>query len=143
MEIPPLAAASPDTSAAPRAAPPRAPEPAGDIAWETSEPAARERALRSGLPMIVWVRAAWATPVIAMEREAWRDGRVVAAARRFVALRLDLTEADAEAEAGAKRYDVTIVPMTVLIDAKGRRAATLGGLVSAETLAAALAKVAG
>jgi thiol:disulfide interchange protein DsbD len=92
--------------------------------------------------MIVWVRAGWSAPVIAMERDAWRDPRVVAAARRFVALELDLTDADAEAEASAKRYDVSIVPMTVLIDAKGRRTATLGGLVDAEALAAALAKVA-
>jgi thiol:disulfide interchange protein len=142
VEIPPPSPAPPEPSASPGPAPPRAPDRADDIAWESSEPAARARAERAGLPMIVWVRAEWAVPVIVMERSAWRDPRVVAAARRFVALRLDVTDAGAEAEAGAKRYDVTLVPMTVLIDAKGRRAATLPGMVDAETLAAALAKVA-
>ncbi len=143
VEIPAVAPVPPEPIPSARPALVRAADPAsGEIAWETSEPAARERSLRAGLPMIVWVRAEWAVPALAMERGAWRDPRVVAAARAFVALRVDVTEADAEAEAAAKRYGVTTMPMTVLIDAKGRRAVALEGGADAETLAAALAKVA-
>ncbi len=118
--------------------PARAPAAAAPIAWETSEPAARERARRSGRPLIVWVRADWAVAALEMERTSWADPRVAAAARPFVALRLDVSEAEGDAERYAERYQVTGLPTTVLVDARGVRVAGLVGYQDGERLASAL-----
>jgi len=108
------------------------------MAWETSEPAARERARRGGRPLLVWVRAEWAVSALEMERTTWSDPRVLEAARPFVALRLDVTSAEGDAERYAERYQVTGMPTTVLIDARGNRVAGLTGYQDAALLAAAL-----
>ena len=59
----------------------------------------------------------------------------------FVALRLDVTEASGDAERYAERYQVTAMPTTVLLDARGARVA-LVGYQGAEALAAALLRAA-
>jgi thiol:disulfide interchange protein len=112
------------------------------IAWETSEPDARERARRAGLPMIVWARAEWAAAAVRMEREVWSDPRVEKAARPFVALRLDLTAAEGDAERYAERYEITGMPFTVLLDARGRRVASLFGYQDVDKVVAALLRTA-
>jgi thiol:disulfide interchange protein len=94
------------------------------------------------MPMIVWARADWAAPALEMERRVWTDPEVVAAARPFVALRLDLTEAEGDAERLAERYAVTGMPMTVILDARGNRVAGLFGFQNAAALAAALRRAA-
>jgi thiol:disulfide interchange protein DsbD len=116
---------------------------AGPIAWETSEPAARDRARRARLPLLVWLEATWAAPALEMERKTWTDPRVQDAARPFVALRLDLSAAEGDAERYAERYKVDGVPSTILFDAQGRRVATLYGYQDPETIVAALARAAG
>jgi thiol:disulfide interchange protein len=134
----PLASVEPSaTSTLPRK--PRAPEP---IVWETSERDARERAERSGSPLIVWVRAAWATSALQMERKTWSDPRVAEAARGFVAVKLDLSDADdLDAKLAAERYQLTTMPTTVILDARGRTVATLRGYADADAIVEALAKV--
>jgi thiol:disulfide interchange protein len=131
--------ASASVSAAPRA-PRRAPD--GAIAWETSEPDARARARSRRLPFLVYACAEWSVPCLELDRTVWRAPGVVAAARRFVALRLDLTSAEGDAELFAQRYELTAVPTILLFDAEGRRAASLRGYVDADRLAAELARVA-
>jgi thiol:disulfide interchange protein len=122
--------ASPPRERAPRLSPP--------IVWETSEPAARERAQRAGMPMIVWARAEWAAAALEMERTAWAAPAVIEAARPFVALRLDLSAAEGDAERYAERYQIAAMPTTVLFDGRGRRVAVLAGYQDPSTLAAAL-----
>jgi thiol:disulfide interchange protein len=133
-----LLSASPPSSSA------RAPSrpPAGPIAWEASEPEARARARSGARPMIVWARADWAAPVLQMERTTWRDPRVEAAARGFVALRLDLTEAEGEAELYAKRYGVDTMPMIIVLDPRGQQVAVLRGMSDPGAIVAALEKAA-
>ena len=114
------------------------PVPVHAIAWEASERDARERARRSGLPLIVYARAEWSAGSLEMERRAWVDPRVVAAARGFVALRLDLSDAEGDAELYAQRYGLTALPMTLLFDARGRKAAVRAGWVEPAALAADL-----
>ncbi len=135
---PPLPSFPSAAPAGASAVPVRPPAQASPIAWETSEPAAREKARRSGRPLLVWVRAEWAVAALEMERTTWSDPRVLAAARPFVALRLDVTEAEGDAERYAERYQVTAMPMTVLLDARGVRVAALVGSQDAAKLAAAL-----
>jgi len=116
----------------------RVPEEPTSIAWETDEPTARQRARREGLPMLVWVRADWATAALEMERKAWSDPRVMAEARRFVALKLDVTAAEGDAELYAERYGVTMMPETVLFDASGRKAGSVRGATGADELLKAM-----
>ena len=112
------------------------------ITWETSVPDAEARA-RRGSPMIVWARADWIAAATQMERGAWADPRVVEAARGFVALRLDLTNADdLSTELLAQRFRVTALPTIVIMDARGARTRTIIGLTTPEAILAALAEVA-
>ncbi len=135
-------APSMDVVTAPSSEPVRASKPAGPIAWETSEQAARERARRARLPLLVWVRADWAAPALEMERKTWTDPLVLEAARPFVALRLDVTSAEGDAERYAERYDVKGVPSTILFDARGRQVAAFYGMQRAAEMAAALKRAA-
>jgi thiol:disulfide interchange protein DsbD len=77
-----------------------------------------------------------------MERRVWTDPRVVAAARPFVALRLDMTDTEGDAERLAERYEVVGMPATVLFDARGQRVKSLLGYRDPAELAAALRAVA-
>lgn len=126
------AVAAPVASVAPDA-PHAAPRP-GVIAWVTSERDAREQARRRGVPLLVYVRADWAAACLSLERSAWTDPRVAGEVRRFVALRLDVTEAEGDAELYAQRYGVKGVPETLVLDLAGRTAARGSGAMSAEAL---------
>lgn len=116
------------------------PKVARAIAWETSEPEARARAHRQGLPMLVFAFAAWAAGSAEMDRAVWSDPNVVAVAARFVALRLDLTAAEGDAEGYAQRYGVVAVPETVVLDGEGRVVDRASGVANVERVLAALRK---
>ncbi len=109
----------------------------------TSERDARDRARAQNLPLLVYVRADWAAPCLAMERGAWLDPRVAAASRRFVALQLDVSEAEGNAELYAERYGVDRIPEILVVDPAGRTLATTGGLASADELVTFLREAAG
>lgn len=103
--------------------------------WLTSEPEARALARERGMPFVVYACAAWSAACAEMDRKVIGDPRVVAQLRGFVALKLDLTDTEGEAELYARRYDVTGLPMIVLFDAQGRRVAALTGYLDAPSLA--------
>jgi thiol:disulfide interchange protein len=136
---PPAATEAPASSATARG---RDTSTAGPIRWETSEPGARALARRKRVPFLVYACAEWSVPCRELDRKVWSAPEVVAAASRFVALRLDLTSADGDAELYAQRYDVTAVPMIVLFDAEGRKIVALRGFVGAAELASELGRVA-
>jgi thiol:disulfide interchange protein len=135
----PLLAPSASTVAAANSAPP-APRPPTPIAWETSERDARDRARQQRVPLLVFVRAAWALASIEMEREAWADPRVAALALRVVPLRLDVTSGEGDAELYAQRYGISGVPETILLDPGGRPLTRLLGRVDADRLFAELTR---
>jgi thiol:disulfide interchange protein len=116
----------------------RPPSKAGPIAWVASEPDAVARSRKAGLPLLVWVRADWDAATLEMERRVWVDPAVAEAARPFVALKLDVTEVEGDAERLAERYDVAAIPCLVLVDPRGHRTAKLGGFQDAAKVAAAL-----
>lgn len=134
--VDPPPAAVPDRPAPSRRV--RAQLPAAPIVWLASERDARERARRTGAPLLVYARAAWSAAALDMERRAWPDPRVLAAARSFVALRLDLTDAEGDAELYAQGYALTAIPTTLVFDAHGHQVAALTGSVDPAALAAAL-----
>ena len=116
---------------------------AAPIAWMTSERDARDRARKQSLPLLVYVRADWAAACLEMERSAWLDPRVGAAARPFVALRLDVTEAEGDAELYAQRYGVSGIPEILVVDPAGRTVARSVGASSSEALVSLLHDAAG
>jgi thiol:disulfide interchange protein len=108
------------------------------IAWIDSEPEAWGRARRTGQPLLLWIRAGWDAATLEMERKVWTDPAVIAAARPFVQLRIDMTETDGDAELYAQKYDVQGLPTTLLFAAGGRRVAAFTGMRDPAALADAL-----
>lgn len=133
------AAFAASVSASASAAPPA---PAKDapsaLVWAQDEGEARARAGLEGRPLLVYLRAGWSVGSLWMEREVWTEPRVVASARGFVALRLDLTSPEGDAELYAQRYGATALPAVVIFDVEGRRAALLLGAQRPEALLSAL-----
>jgi thiol:disulfide interchange protein DsbD len=127
----------PQTTADPASVAPKKERPR-PIAWETSEPDARAKARREGRPMIVYLRAEWTVASLRMERDVWTDERVARAAREFIALKLDLSADDADAELFAERYGAEGIPATVVLNARGDRTAKLIGEVDAPAIIDAL-----
>lgn len=96
------------------------------IAWIESDADARALAHKLRVPLVVYVRASWAAPCIAMERDVWTDPEVRRAARSFVMLRLDATDTDSGVEMTISRYDVAGIPSIVIVDVDGRTTAVTG-----------------
>jgi thiol:disulfide interchange protein len=108
------------------------------IAWLDSEPTARARARREGLPLLVWFHAEWDAASAQMARSVWTDPAVIEAARPFVALRLDVTETEGDSERYAERYAIRAVPTTILFAPGGSRVETFTGTVDPSHLVIAL-----
>jgi thiol:disulfide interchange protein len=91
-----------------------------DIAWVDSIPEARARAAEDHKPLLVFVRAAWSQPSVMMESTIWRDARVLSEAPRFVALRVDLTNAYGDPmPESLKDFLIEGVPATVVVATDG------------------------
>jgi len=91
--------------------------------------------------MIVFLRADWSAASLELERAVWTDPAVRRAARRFVAVRVDVTDTQADAEYWSQRYFARGIPTTVLVDAEGKTVATLHGAFPIEELLRALKQV--
>lgn len=137
-ETPPILVAG--TSTAEPALPLK--RPLGSIAWETSEETARSRAKARRWPLVVYLGAEWSTAALHMNRATWPNGRLIERSRTFVALRIDTTAGDANAQAVADRFDLKTVPSTVILDFAGHEIARLEGDTTAEQVLAALDRVA-
>lgn len=114
------------------------PEPAGAIAWETSASVARERAKIRGAPLLVFVFAEWATAAVQMERTTWADPRVIRRARPFIALRLDVSAADANAQVSADVHDLRAIPAVVILDELGHEITRIEGHAGPDEVLAAM-----
>ncbi|MCC6552947.1 MAG: thioredoxin family protein [Polyangiaceae bacterium] len=124
-------------------APPSKPSPpARAMEWARDEPEARARARRDGRPLLVYLRADWSAASLAMDRDVWSDPRAIAEARPFVAVLVDLTSAEGDAELYAQRYGVSAVPAIALFDRDGRPAGLLAGARGVDEVAAALRRAA-
>jgi thiol:disulfide interchange protein len=144
VTLPAVASAAPlDSVASVVSSAPSKPLPVAPIAWMTSERDARDRARLQSLPLLVYVRADWSVPCIDLERRAWVDARVLAEARRFVPLRLDVTAAEGDAELYAQRYGVRMIPEIIVVDSAGRILARSAGLPSVDELVSLLRGAAG
>jgi thiol:disulfide interchange protein len=138
---PPEAIESPAESAIDLASDAKPKAPLQPIHWETSELDARARAKAAHLPLIVYLRADWSAASLRQERAIWTDARVLEATRRFVLLRIDLSDVEGGGDAYLAKYGVLVVPTTIVYDSEGRRIASLEGEVDAAPLVQALATI--
>lgn len=108
--------------------------PGAQIAWLEDYDAARERALAQARPMLVDFGAEWCKACKEIEHEALSDPRVVAEARRFVPVRIDLSTGQATPEEWAllESYDQPGLPLVVLHHGDGEEAARVTGPVKAD-----------
>jgi thiol:disulfide interchange protein len=92
-----------------------------EIPWLGSLEEARVQAADEHKPMILFVRAAWSRASVVMDTTIWHDARVLAEARRFVALRVDLTSSYSGAiPASLSDFDVKEVPTTIIVSSEGK-----------------------
>jgi len=91
------------------------------LAWiRQDEPLAIARARAEGRPVLIDFWADWCSACRELDRRAWSDPRVQAAAKRFVALRMDGTEETEAFQRVFDKYGVQGMPTVVFIDSHGR-----------------------
>jgi thiol:disulfide interchange protein DsbD len=114
------------------------------LAWLPSLEEGIALARAEGRPLIVDFWADWCVACKELDRIAWADERVKAAASRFVAVKLDGTEGDDRFVDLAERYGVVGMPTVLFVDAKGREVpGRVQSAVSAEEMLERLAAVDG
>ncbi len=107
--------------------------PGARIDWLSDYDQAVTAAAGAHKPLLVDFGADWCAACTELEHEAMSDPRVVAEAQRFVAVRVDLTHADApEWEVLRETYDKQGLPYVVLHTTDGERRHEITGLVSAD-----------
>lgn len=127
-EGPAIVTSSPSAVAAPaQPAPTR-------IDWLTSEEDARKKAKARKLPLVVFLFASWAVPAARMQRETWVDPRITARSSDFVWLWLDVTDADANAQAMADHFDPNTMPSTIMLDDLGHEIGRAEGFAAADEI---------
>jgi thiol:disulfide interchange protein DsbD len=115
---------------------------AASFAWVHSYEEAIAQAKAEGRPVIVDFWAEWCAACKELDRIAWADPRVRAEAARFVALKLDGTDASEAFTALAERFEVVGMPTVVFIDPRGREVPErVVGAISADEMTARLRAV--
>lgn len=93
------------------------PEEAHPIAWIAYEPDVQARAREARRPLLVYAFAEWCAPCREIERRVLTDAAVERAAEGFLAVRLDLTNADEPlAMQAAEAFQIEKMPTILLVD---------------------------
>lgn len=108
---------------------PNAPE----ITWLTDERAARQKAVDEGRPMLIDFGASWCGACKKLEHNTFPDPTVRSEAQRFVALRLDMTDDDAEeTKALRAKYNIVGLPTVLMLDKSGTEVVRFNDFVQPE-----------
>jgi thiol:disulfide interchange protein DsbD len=110
--------------------------PGTHISWVESFDAGKSRAVAEKRPMMVDFGADWCGACQELERGVLSDPRVVAEARRFVTVRVDLSTDKATDEEWAllKAYKQPGLPLVVLHHSDGSEAGRITGMVESDEL---------
>ncbi len=90
------------------------------FAWRGSYADAIALARSSGRPVILDFWADWCTACRELDRTAWSDPRVREEGSRFVAVKMDGSQASDAFQAVADAYGVFGMPTVIFLDARGR-----------------------
>jgi thioredoxin:protein disulfide reductase len=98
-----------------------------EISWQPFTEQALAAAQREGKGVIIDTFADWCIPCKELDQDTFVDPGVKKESERFVTLKLDLTTADANSEAGRakKRFGIRGVPTIIFLDPAGRERADL------------------
>ncbi len=103
---------------------------------------AQAKARAEGKPLFMDFTAAWCGACKEIENQTFPDARVQAAAGRFIAVKLDMTDdSDPAVEQTFKDFRVVGLPTLILFDSNGTEVRRFGDFVSAEDLAGAMEAV--
>ncbi len=116
---------------------------AAAISWESSEAAARTRAVSEHKPLLVDFGASWCGACKELDEKTFPDARVRAEGARFVALHVDATDDDnPEVTRVRNKYGVNEgLPVVLLFGSDGSEAFRFTEFVPPDRLAGALAQV--
>ena len=96
------------------------PRPPAVIGWRTDETAALAESLRSGRPLLVDAWAEWCGGCKLLDLRTWSDPGVRGEVqRRFVPLRVDLTEEGTIAETRMRALGLTALPAVLICMSRG------------------------
>lgn len=111
--------------------------------WEHDLASARERARALGSPLLIDFGASWCQACGELERHTFSDPRVVAEARRFVKVKVDLSPgADtARGKRWLQSYGARGLPLVVLHDSQGNESARVTEFVDAARMLELLQRV--
>ncbi|MCB9667741.1 MAG: thioredoxin family protein [Myxococcales bacterium] len=114
--------------------------PGAKIHWLEDLPKARAMAQQQGRPLMVDFGASWCVACGELDRHTFSDARVVQEARRFVAVRVDLSQGKiTEArQQWLNDYNQRGLPLVVLHDASGSEAGRITNFVDANTMLRAM-----
>jgi thiol:disulfide interchange protein DsbD len=115
-----------------------------NIAWafHQDELAAIAQARAQGKPVIIDFWADWCTACKELDKTAWSDPRVQAAAGRFVTLKMDGSQDTDAFQKVFEKYSVVGMPTVIFIDSAGREVPQrITGAIDAEEMLKYLASV--
>mgnify|MGYP001814276827 CR=1 FL=1 len=114
--------------------------PKNDIAWADEDPAAKQRTVQSGKPMILFFTGKWCVPCRIMKRTVWADDKVESVVNAgFTPILIDVGETGESSEA-LERYNVYVTPTTIIADAEGNVLEQVQGAMSKSEFLALLEK---
>lgn len=92
--------------------------PANDVVWAEDIASAREVALKSGKPVMLFFTATWCVPCRIMKREVFADAEVMKAINSKV-VPVMVYEDSPGGEAAFSQYNVEGTPITIFTDPQG------------------------
>lgn len=107
-----------------------APSRAAGIAWRTSLPSALKEAKKSGKPVFVDFSATWCGPCQDMKKETFKNAKVIAELKKWVAVDIDTDKQ----EKVAAKYKVDAMPTLVVVKPSGAVVSKAVGYQSAGDL---------
>ncbi len=114
--------------------------PRNEITWADEYSSAKQLAVQSGKPMIIFFTGKWCVPCRIMKRTVWADDKVEALVNaEFVPLLIDLGEPGESSET-LTQYKVYITPTTIIADAQGNVLEQVQGAMSKSEFLALLEK---
>lgn len=104
--------------------------PKNDIAWAKDYSSAKQLAVQSGKPMILFFTGKWCVPCRIMKRTVWADEEVESVIEAgFTPIMIDVGTPGASSEA-LEQYKIYVTPTTVIVDAEGNVLDQVQGAIS-------------